>query len=1015
MAWIDEKISAQFHEWERRGRGWQLWPEPVHPEPPFEPFPGHFVQDVSFPDDGRRPTLASAFIKRLSERLSTKPPHPDPEPVSDESELSPELLNRNELEELTLAIPPTLTASANSIGHFLGTLTQCREPVAFEVVGTTDSINIRFVAHPADAQPMQRQLQAQFPAVPITRAKESLSKMWQELEDTDTAVFECGLAREFMFPLATRGGDVLLPLTAAMSELRPGELAIYQILFSAVRNPWAESIMDSVSSESGKPAFVNAPDILKAAVQKLRQPLYAVVVRLAVGSEHERAWEIARDMATALSTFANVEGNELIPLSNAGYPVDEHVEDVCHRQSRRSGMILNRDELAGFVHLPTDAVQSPKLRRAIQKTRGAPASALEAEGLVLGHNGHAGRSLPVSITPDERARHMHVIGASGTGKSTLLFNLIRQDIENGEGLAVLDPHGDLIEKVLEIIPRERIDDVIVVDPTDEEFSFGFNILSAHSDWEKSLLASDLVSVFERLSTSWGDQMASVLANAIRAFLESDNGGTLADLQRFLIDASYRTEFLKSVRDPAIVFYWQKSFPQLTGNRSIGPVLTRLDTFLGPKPIRYMVSQKENRLDFQEIMNRGKILLAKLPKGMLGDANTYLLGTLFVSKFQQTAMSRQQLPESARRDFWLYLDEFHNFITPSMAEILTGARKYRLGLILAHQELRQLERNREVASAALSSPHTRIVFRVGDADVHALESGFSHFEARDLQNLPTGSAIVRIGPSDADFNLSVSMPDETDENVAAARRDEVVGASRMRYAVPRAEIESKLAPLWTKGSSSTPARVEPRISPAVSDLPAIPEAPRIEKPAPRAVKPSATVNELGRGGAQHKAVQDRLKQSAEDLGFRVTIEKQILDGQGSVDLLLERQDVVIACEVSVMNTIDYEVGNVSKCLKAGFTQIAVVCTDEERLRKIATAVEGSLGTETASRISYHQPDAFIAYLRTLRPSALKPAEIEVRRRGYKIKRVHAKLSPEELKAQEDAALKMIAEAMRRKNK
>jgi hypothetical protein len=211
-----------------------------------------------------------------------------------------------------------------------------------------------------------------------------------------------------------------------------------------------------------------------------------------------------------------------------------------------------------------------------------------------------------------------------------------------------------------------------------------------------------VSVFERLSTSWGDQMGSVLRNTVLAFLESDQGGTLADLRRFLIEPAFREKHLKSVRDPDIVYYWKKGFAQLSGNKSIGPAITRLDTFLAPKPIRYMVSQQVNRLDFRDILDTGKIFLAKLPQGQMGKENAFLLGSLLVAKFQQLAMGRQAQKETTRKDFWLYIDEFQNFITPSMTEILTGARKYRLGLILAHQELRQLERDREVASAVLSN-------------------------------------------------------------------------------------------------------------------------------------------------------------------------------------------------------------------------------------------------------------------------------------------------------------------------
>ena len=567
-------------------------------------------------------------------------------------------------------------------------------------------------------------------------------------------------------------------------------------------------------------------------------------------------------------------------------------------------------------------------------------------------------------------RHCHIIGASGTGKSTLLFNLIRQDIENGEGVAVLDPHGDLIDRICGIIPDTRIDDVVLVDPSDQSHSVGFNILSAHSELEKNLLASDLVAVFQRLSTSWGDQMNSVLQNAILAFLESDRRGTIADLRRFLIEPAFRNEFLKSVKDSEVVYYWQKSFPHLSGNKSIGSILTRLDTFLAQKPIRHMVSQPENRLDFAHIMDSGKIFLAKLPEGLLGRENSYLLGTLLVSKFQQIAMSRQAQQIAARRDYWIYADEFANFITPSMAEILSGARKYRIGLTLAHHELHQLQRNPEVASAVMSHPFTRIVFRVGDDDAKRLAEGFSFFEAKDLRNLETGQAVCRVERSDFDFNLSVPLPGEPDKDTAAARRQEVITVSGKKYGTARADVEAMMG----KSHEDVPTVGPPTSLPAkpVTELLKASEVPKAAVPPPAAeiqppviaeipkpnVEPSVVKREpfrdLGRGGAQHQAIQKRIKEAAEQLGFRSVIERPVLDGQGSVDLWLERTGQSIACEISISTTIDHEVRNVIKCLKAGVPKVAVICLDEERLRKIAAAVSGSLGAELAAAWSISSP-------------------------------------------------------------
>ena len=782
--------------------------------------------------------------------------------------------------------------------------------------------------------------------------------------------------------------------------------------------------MNSVTHADGKPYFVNSPELAGAAEKKVARPLYAAVVRVLIrAGDFDRVIQLARDLAGSLRVFAHPSGNELIPLQNDDYPFEEHIEDVLRRQTRRTGMILNSDELNGFVHLPSTAVRSPVFQRQTTKTKAAPAI-VRQRGLLLGTNDHAGETVEVRLSAEQRTRHTHIIGASGTGKSTLLFNLIQQDIENGEGVAVLDPHGDLIDRILGIIPKARIDDVVLVDPSDEQYSVGFNILSAHSDLEKNLLASDLVAVFERLSTTWGDQMNSVLQNAILAFLESDRRGTLADLRSFLIEPAFRNEFLKSVKDSEVIYYWQKSFPHLSGNKSIGSILTRLDTFLAKKPIRHMVSQPENRLDFAQIMDSGKIFLAKLPEGLLGKENSYLLGTLMVSKFQQMAMSRQAQQIAARRDFWIYIDEFANFITPSMAEILSGARKYRIGLTLAHHELHQLQRSPEVASAVMSHPFTRVVFRVGDDDAKRLAEGFSYFEAKDLRNLDTGQAVCRVERSDYDFNLAIPLPVEPNKDEATARRQEVITVSRKKYGTARAEVEamqakSRATRTGEPPAASPPAKpvVElPKLSevPKAAETPAIveitpPVAAEIQKEQPPVIKHEPP-RDLGRGGAQHQAIQHRIKQATEALGFRSVIEKPVLDGQGSVDLWLERTGQTIACEISISTTIDHEVRNVVKCLKAGVPKVAIICLDEERLRKIGSAVSGSLGAELAAQVEYFQPDQFVTYLKTI-PAEI-PKEQTTVRRGYKIKRVISEISTEQQKEKEAAAIRAIADSMQK---
>jgi len=1028
MARLHDELTRQFHTWELGGRGLKVFEFPVSPEPPFRIFRGYCLPDQSNADDGRRPTAFSEFLDQFKKHQPRVIRQVEEEPEA-------EALERNPLVELQTSLPSNLNIPRESFEQFLTHLDSCTEPITFEIVGSPERITAQFTSHPSDARLIRKQLQAYFPDAVFVSQEGALQTAWSECSDAATAIFEFGLSREFMLPLASGKLDPFIGLCAALSEIQDGELGIYQVLFQPVCHRWSESIVRSVTDTEGKPFFVNWPELVGHAQKKISRPLYAAVVRIATRADHfDRAWEIAAEMASSFRVFAHPQGNELIPLTNDEYPVDAHEEDVLRRQTRRSGMILNADELLGFVHLPSVSVRSPKLLRQIGKTKSAPNSVLGFTGLSLGLNEHAGRSAEVRLNPEQRVRHVHVIGASGTGKSTLLFNLIQQDIANGEGVAVLDPHGDLVDRVLGVIPSERVNDVVLLDPTDEEYSIGFNILSAHSDFEKTLLASDLVSVFRRLSSSWGDQLNSVLNNAILAFLESSQGGTLADLRRFLLDAEFRNRFLETVRDPDIVYYWRKGFPQLGGNKSIGPVLTRLETFLSPKPIRYMVSQQVNRLDFADILDNGRIFLAKLPQGQIGKENSFLLGSLLVSKFQQLAMSRQRMSQAERRDFWLYIDEFHYFITPSMAEILTGARKYRLGLVLAHHELHQLQRDPEVASAVMSHPYTRIVFRVGDTDAHVLERGFASFEARDLQNLEIGHAVCRVERSDFDFNLSVSLPEDLDPLLASKTRDRVTTASREKYALPRVEVEAALLRAAELKSDKPheprtkraeipkqpEAKAGPMAPPAVVAVPTVPIVPVApEPPKPETVaqtSPPVISAEPGRGGAQHKTIQHRIKAVAEALGYRAIEEKSVLDGTGSVDLALEKAKRTIACEITITTTIDHEFGNVTKCLKAGFGHVAVISIRPERLAQIKEAVNGALGSEETKRVGYYSVDEFLTYLNGLAAEDAKeppPPRPEAVNRGYKVKRSAVKLSPAEAKAREDAAIKMVAEAMNKK--
>jgi len=1001
-------FSEQFQRWERRGRGWQVFAEPVKPEPPFVPFTLRPMTDAPVADRGVRPSFLGSMLG--FGKKSTPPVELEPE-----EEPEPQSLVQEKLTEFQASLPDKLDVPRDAFEQFLSNLSLCQEPIAFELLGIHKKVTAQFAAGESAAPLLRRQLSAFFPEAVFIPVEKSLESAWNSAAGEETLAVEFGLEKEFMLPLASGKLDPFIGIIGALSELQSDELGLFQVLFQPVQNPWAESITASVTHRDGKPFFVDAPELAGAAENKIKKPIYSAVVRIMVcAGACERVLQLASDLAGSLRVFAYPGGNALIPLHNEQYPFADHIEDVLRRQSRRAGMLVNSDELTGFVHIPSSTVRSPVFQRDAGRTKAVPAI-LQQPGVIIGDNEHNGRSVPVRLTADQRVRHTHIVGSSGTGKSSLLLNLIRQDVERGDGVAVLDPHGDLINQILGIIPEHRIGDVVLVNPSDVEFPIGFNILQAHSDEEKNLLASDLIAVFRRLASSWGDQMDAVLQNAILAFLESKQGGTLADLRRFLLEPPFRSQCLQTVEDPEIIYYWQKVFPQLTGGKSIGPVLTRLQDFFSRKPLRNMVSQRNNKLDFADIMDSGKIFLASLSEGLCGVENSYLLGTLLVSKFQQLAMARQAQQAAVRRDFWLYVDEFDHFISPSMAEILKGTRKYRLGLTLAHQELHQLKSDPKVESAVLTQPCTRIVFRVGDDDAKRLGDGFESFDARSLKNLEKFHAIARVERNDFDFNLAVRKPEAPDP--AHSHVGAIIAASRQKYATPRAEVEAALLASIRNDTPAVPT------TPAKASQP---PAAEIQKPvvAPKAEAAVTTVSGKKEAAlpasaddadeeGQHNAIKERIRVQAEALDYSVAFEEFVGDTQGRADVVLRRGDRSIACEITVTTPVEYEVGNLTKCLQGKFSHVAAISRSRKKLERIRQLLAESLPPEECASVAFYSPEEFISKLHDW---ALNDPAGGATEKGKPHRRVidlnAPGLTEAERKQREEDMLKSLTDLMRR---
>jgi hypothetical protein len=544
-------------------------------------------------------------------------------------------------------------------------------------------------------------------------------------------------------------------------------------------------------------------------------------------------------------------------------------------------------------------------------------------------------------------------------------------MENGEGLCLLDPHGDLIDDVMARVPDSRLSDVILFDPADSEYPIGFNVLQANSETEKTLIASDLVATFRRFSNSWGDVMDAVLANAVLAILENKKGGTLFDLKRLLVEKEFRQEYLKTVEDEGVRYFWQFEYPALAG-RSQSSVLVRLDTFLRQKLIRNIVCQKENRLNFRQVMDGRKILLIKLSGGLIGSENAALLGTLLVSKLQQIALSRQDTESGKRPYFWLYLDEFHHFVTPSMESLLSGIRKYRIGLHLAHQEFRQLQsRDLEVAQSVLSNCGTRICFRLGDTDAERFAAGFGFFDKEHLQNLGVGEAVARIERAEYDFNLKTSPASEVSPHAAVRRREEIIQLTREQFAGQRTEVEAALQTSRSLFSQAVSQPEEKAKNKAAESITSDKEESQIRSKTRKTIEtkrqPTAAITEnlqhqiVEKSPTQHQYLQEIVKRIGEKHGYLATVEKEVFGGIGKIDVALEKGDQKLACEISVTTPSDYELGNIQKCLASGYNRVVVISPDEKHLESIRQKAAENLPGADLAKVIFITPDTFAGWL------------------------------------------------------
>jgi len=418
----------------------------------------------------------------------------------------------------------------------------------------------------------------------------------------------------------------------------------------------------------------------------------------------------------------------------------------------------------------------------------------EEQGVtVMGMTKFRGEERSFGIYSDDRRRHVYIIGKTGVGKTTLMEGMIRQDIARGKGVALVDPHGDVAEGLLNSIPPERINDVIYFNPADVDYPVGFNVLEAVDPQYKYLISSGLIGSLKKIwADSWGPRLEYILRNAILALLDYPSS-TMLGILRLLGDNQYRKKVVEKIQDPVVKSFWTNEFANYNERfraEAISPIQNKVGQFLTSSIIRNIVAQPKSTIDMTDVMDNKKILLINVSKGRIGEDNSALLGAMLITRLQLAAMDRAKIPEEDRIDFHLYVDEFQNFATESFGTILSEARKYRLNLTIAHQYITQMEE--EVSDAVFGNAGTIVSFRVGANDAEYMEKEFApNFTETDLVNLDKFNAYVKLminGITSRPFSMQTIPPIRED----FGKRETVIDVSRERYGRPREMVEDKIA-------------------------------------------------------------------------------------------------------------------------------------------------------------------------------------------------------------------------------
>jgi len=583
--------------------------------------------------------------------------------------------------------------------------------------------------------------------------------------------------------------DPISSILATMAKSAdPKNKFLYQLLLAPVSKNWQTNFGRVAETGGGKNEEGNyLPHPQKNLIEeKISHPGFKTYLRLMTNKQ-----ATLDALAGSFGVYTDPASNSLSEKS-PGWLLKKKIEQsIINRQPAGANQILNIKEISSLWHLPTEKIKLPNIAWGKELRSEPPDNLPAATGQLtdkekkditfIGKTEYKNQLTTFGIKRKDRPRHVYTIGKTGTGKSWLLANMAIEDIRKGEGVAVVDPHGDLIKILLDYIPSERINETCFFNPADPDYAYPLNPLEVHNPAQHELVASGIVSIFHKLyGHSWGPRMEHILRNTLLT-LTSVGGATLADVIRILTNKNYREKMINKLDDQILIRFWREEYDQM-GQRfqqeAINPILNKVGQFVSSPLIRRVLSKENSKINIEEFMNEGKILLCDLSAGKIGEDNSALLGAMIITQMQLSAMNRAFIPEEERKPFYLFVDEFQNFATKSFIRILSEARKYKLNLTVANQYMAQLDR--EISDAIFGNVGTLISFLVGAQDAQILQREFGEeFTENDLVSMGRYRTLLKLcidgETSNPFYAQTLPLPDCNNQN-----RDKIIRVSHERF-------------------------------------------------------------------------------------------------------------------------------------------------------------------------------------------------------------------------------------------